>query len=83
MRAQPPGGLQRHRGMDSEPARFIAGRRHHAATVRLPADNDGLAAQLRTFQQFNGNKKRVHIHVQDRSYALSEGRGIVLRTKMS
>ena len=65
VRAEPPGGAQRHGGMDAVAARFIAGRRNHAAPVGLPADDHGLAAQLGPLEQLHGNKERVHVHVQD------------------
>src|ERR1700722_20071546 len=45
---------------------FVAGGRHDAALVR-PATNDHrLAAQFGPFEQLDGHKKRVHVHVEDR-----------------
>src|ERR1700733_13949744 len=45
---------------------FVAGGRYDAALIR-PATNDNrLAAQFGPFEQLDGHKKRVHVHVEDR-----------------
>ncbi len=68
VRAEPRGRAQRHRRMYAVLSRFVAGRGNHAALVRLAANDHGLAAQFGTIQQLHRNKKRVHIHMQDRGY---------------
>src|SRR6266566_9958252 len=69
VRAKAPSRAQRHGGMHSELARFIASSGYHAALVRSAADDDRFATQLRPLEQFDGHKERVHVDMQDRSDA--------------
>jgi len=66
VRAQPPRRSKRHRGVNPEFPRFVARGGDDAALIRPTADNHGLAAKLRPFQQFHRNEKRVHIYVENR-----------------
>ena len=50
--------------MDAEVTRLVARGRHDPA-IACAADDDGLAAQLRMAQQFNGREERVHVDMQD------------------
>ena len=83
VRAEPPGRAQRHRRVHAVAPRLIAGRRNHAAPVGLPADDHGLAAQLRPLEQFHGHEERIHVHVQDRRDALGQRGRFVLGAKVS
>jgi len=64
--------------------RFVTRCRNHAALVALAAYDDGQATQFRPRQQLNGNKKRVHINVQNRSGRIRGNlqRGVVLGAKL-
>src|SRR5882762_9314542 len=75
VRAEPSRRSQRHRGVNSEFPRFIARGGNYTALIRATADNHGLAAKLRPFQQFHRNEKRVHVHMEDGR--LREGRLIL------
>ena len=55
---------RRHRRADTELARLIAGRGHHAACPRA-ADRNRLAAQLRIVALLHGRIERIHVHVDD------------------
>ena len=79
--AEASGGAQGHGGVDAVAPRLVAGGANHAALVRLAADNHRQAAQLGALEQLDGNKERVHIHVQDGSGKLCgvAGRGAFRR----
>lgn len=62
---QPARRSQGHCRMNAVFSRFIASSSDHAALILLPANNDGFAAQFRPLQQFHGDEKSVHIHVQN------------------
>ena len=62
---QPARRSQGHCRMNTVFSRFIAGRGDHAALILLPANDNGSAAQFRPLQQFDGDEKSVHIHVQN------------------
>ena len=78
-------GAQRHGGMHAEAARFVARAGYHAALVALAAYDYRLALQLRAREQFDGDEKRVHVHVQDRGRRFGRVRclSIVLRAEVS
>ena len=65
VRAETPGGAKRHGGVNAEFASFVAGGGDYAALIGPAADDDGLAAEFRALEQFDGNKKGVHVHVED------------------
>jgi hypothetical protein len=67
VRAKLAGRPQRHRGMHAKFARLIASRRDHPSLIRSPADHNRFANQFRSLQQFHGDEKRVHVHMQNRS----------------
>ena len=61
------GLAQRHRRVDPEPPRLVAGRRHDAALVGPAApDDDRPAAQLRVVALLDGREERVEVDVEDR-----------------
>lgn len=63
--AETPGGTKRHGGVNPESASFIAGRRDYASLVGPATDDDGLAAEFGAIEEFDGDKKGVHIHMED------------------
>ncbi len=65
VRAETPGGAKRHGGVNPEFASFVAGRRDYASLVGPAADNDRLATKVGAIEEFDGNKKGVHIHMED------------------
>ena len=65
VRAQSASRAQWHRRLNSVFSRLIARRGNHATLIGLPANDHGLAAQLRPVQQFDGNEKRVHVNVEN------------------
>ena len=65
MGAQLRGGAQRHCGVDSETPRLIAAGGYHAARIWSAADDHSFAAKIGTLEQFDINKKRVHIEMKD------------------
>src|SRR5882762_2300152 len=67
VRAKAPSRAQRHGGMHSELACFVASRGDYAALIRSAADDDGLATQFGPLEQFDGHKERVHVDVQNGS----------------
>ena len=81
--AESPCGSQRHCRMNAVFSCFVARGGNHATLIFLSANNYGFAAQFRPLQQLHGNKKRVHVHVQNGR--LREGglllKGSVLRSK--
>ena len=74
VRAKFCGCAQGHRGMNAETARFVTRRGDDAALVALPPDDHGQAAQFGARQQFNGNKKRVHVDVKNGSSGIRSRR---------
>src|SRR5690242_12732773 len=69
--------------MDTVSPGFITRRRDHPAAIRLPAYDDGLAAQFGTLQQLHGNKKCVHIHVQNGSCVEGKLRDVAFGAEVS
>jgi len=65
MRAKLRGCAQRKRRMDSKFAGFIRCGGNHSALVALTADNDGFSFEGGVVEFFHGNKKSVHIDVED------------------
>ena len=64
--AQPVRGPERHRGVDAERARLVAGRRDHAPLRRVgAADDHGLPAQLRPIALLHRGEERVQVDVED------------------
>ena len=53
------------RGVDPELARLVAGRRHHAAPVRVGPDDDGLALERGVLELFDGDEEGVHVDVKN------------------
>src|SRR5579872_2446244 len=51
--------------MDAEFSRFVAGRRHHAATFWVSTDDDGFTFQRGIGQFLHRNEERVHVNVKD------------------
>src|SRR6266851_2144112 len=75
------GGSKRHRRLNSKFPSFVTRGRNHAALVRPSANYNRFATQLRPLQQFHGNKKRIHIHMQNSSFGRQYRRIIMLRSK--
>src|SRR5579883_417507 len=73
MRAELARRAQRHCGLDSVFARFVARGGDDAALIGPSAHNDGLAAQFWALEQFDGDEEGVHIHVQNAGVRLSGG----------
>ena len=70
LRAQPPGGPQRHRRVDAEHPRLVRRRRDDATLVRAAAaDDDRPAAQLRPIPLLDGREERVEVDVEDDALA--------------
>jgi hypothetical protein len=67
MRAKFRGGAKRHGGMDAELTRFVTCRGYDSALIAVAADHNGPTFQVGTGEEFNGNEKRVHIDVKNRS----------------
>ena len=65
VRTQPRRRAQRHGRLNAVFSRLVARRGNHAALIRLPSDNHGLAAQFRPIEQFDRNEKGVHIDVKN------------------
>jgi hypothetical protein len=65
VRAQSSGCAQRHGRLNPEFSRLIARCRNYSALIRLPADDNRLAAQLRPIEEFDRDEKRVHVDVED------------------
>ena len=62
----PAGLAQRHRRVDAEAARLVAGGRHDAALVRpAPAHDHRLAAQLGAIALLDRREERVEVDVED------------------
>ena len=51
--------------MNPEFASFVAGRRDDTSLVGPATNNDRLAAEVRAIEEFDRNKKGVHIHMED------------------
>ena len=66
LRTKFPSRAQRHRGMHSKLSRLVTRRCNDAALIRPPSHHNRLAPQLRPFEQFHRNKKRVHVDMQNR-----------------
>jgi hypothetical protein len=58
-------GAQRHGGVDTEFAGFVAGGGDDAALVGASADDNGLAAEVGALEEFDGNEESVHVDVED------------------
>ena len=70
LRTEPARRPQRHRGVDAELARLVRGRRYDAPLVRpAAADDDGLAAQLRTVALLDRGEERIQVDVEDDALA--------------
>jgi len=54
-----------HGGMDAVFAGFVTGSGDDAALVRAAADDNGLAAEVRAVEEFNGDEEGVHVHMED------------------
>src|SRR5208337_5291452 len=65
VRTEPAGGSQWHRRVNPELAGFIACGRNNSTLVGTATDNDRFAAKLGSLEQLNGNKKRIHVDVQN------------------
>jgi hypothetical protein len=65
MGAEAAGGAERHGGVDAELACFVAGGGDNAALVGAAADYNGLAAEVGSVEQFDGDEESVHVHVED------------------
>jgi hypothetical protein len=50
---------------DAEPARLVAGRRHHATRGRRPPDRHGPAGEFRSVTLLDRRVEGVHVHVDD------------------
>src|SRR6476646_7387041 len=76
---------QRHRRLNSEFTRLVAGGGNHAALVGPAAYDYRFAAQLRPLEQFHGNKERVHVHMQNGGFRgeRKRRRVVTFRTKSS
>ena len=59
-------GAERHSGLNAEYAGFVAGGGNDATLIGAAADNNGLAAEVGTIKEFNGDEKGVHVDVEDR-----------------
>ncbi len=62
---------------------FVTGRRNDATTIRLPAHNDGFAAQVRALEQLDGNEESVHVDVKNGRDVQREGGRLAFGAKMS
>ena len=65
VRAEAAGGAQRHGGVDTEFARFVAGGGDYAALVGAAADYYGFAAEIGTVEELDGDEEGVHVDVED------------------
>src|SRR5437660_4874553 len=65
--AEPPRPSERHRGANSEYARFVRSGRHHSPLTRnpAPAHDDRLAAQLGPAQLLDRGVERIQVDVHD------------------
>jgi hypothetical protein len=85
VRAEASGGAQGHGGVDAEFAGFVAGGGDNAALVGTAADDNGLAAEVGTIEEFDGDEECVHVHVEDGRHGWEFGGvgGVVLSTEAS
>ena len=65
MGAQTRGGAQRHRRLDAELARFVAGGGDNTALIGPAAYDHGFAAKFGALEEFHGDEEGVHVHVED------------------
>jgi len=80
-------GPERHRGMDPEFTRFVAGGRNDAALIRAAANDHRLATEIGALEEFDGDEEGVHIHVEDRGVEWGlggvQGSGVMLGAEAS
>jgi hypothetical protein len=68
--------------MDAEAASLIARRGNYSTAIGLAAYDDGLAAELGTIEEFNGDEEGVHVDVQDWGGLARKGRGFMLGAEL-
>ncbi len=77
VRTEFPGGAERHRGLDTVFAGFVAGGGNYAALIGTAAYYYWFATEVGAIEKFYGDEEGVHIHVEDggveREVALIEG----------
>src|SRR3990172_3417467 len=67
LRAQPPGGAQRHAGAHPETPRLVGRRRHPpgGTGIAVTADDYRAAAQLGAALDLDPGEERIHVEMQD------------------
>src|SRR5439155_10425114 len=65
VRAEFPGGSQRHGGMNSVFARFVTGGGNDASLVGTSADDNRFAAEVGAIKKLDGDEECVHVHVEN------------------
>ena len=65
VRAEAARGAERHGGVDTEFAGFVAGGGDDAALVGAAADDYRFAAKIGAVEEFDGDEEGVHVHVED------------------
>jgi len=68
VRAEAAGGAQRHCGVNTEFAGFVAGGGNDAALIGAASDDNGFAAEIGAVEEFDGDEEGIHVHVEDGGY---------------